>query len=104
MRKPHNITYKGDTKHLSHWADLYKISHTAFSYWFHDYGIEIAVKLACMSREERMEFKATLRGDEPKTMPELEPYDPDLELKNRIKYWKKQGMSKEEMITKARMI
>lgn len=96
------ITYQGITQNQSEWARELGVSIPAFKDWVKQYGSDNAIKLAKMSRQERIDFKKGITHKIDSTEPE--PYDPDLEYKNRLKHWRKAGMSKAEIEIKARMI
>lgn len=101
------ITHNGETKSMAEWARACGVNKGPFGNWVRAYGIEVAIQFAAMTDWERREWRKAQKQSDDRFNAwdcELPEPDPDLELKNRVTNWIRMGMSKEEMIIKARMI
>lgn len=99
------ITHNGETKSMADWARACKTNQVSFGFWVNQYGIARALELAAMTQAKRREWRKAQKeanGEFNAWDSELPEKDPDLEWKNRIAGWIRMGMSKEEMIIKAR--
>lgn len=98
-------THNGVTQSISDWARQSPVSIASFHRWVNDYGFETAMKMSEMDYGQRRRFRSELRGEtKPPEPVEVEPFDPDLEFKNRIQSWLQSGMSIDEIKVKARML
>lgn len=99
------IKYGGSTFTANELADIFKVKRGTFSSWVNRYGDEEAVKRGEMSQTERYQerIRAMREGMKKGRMSMDKPLpvsDPDYELKNRIKSYRKMGWTDEEILIK----
>ena len=98
-------THNGVTQSISDWARQSPVSIASFHSWVSDYGFENAMKLSQMDYSQRREWREEKRQKvSAETAFKVEPFDPDLEFKNRLQSWLQSGMSIDEIKVKARML
>ena len=104
--KPKKITYAGRTMCIAEWAKHYGVNHVSFARWWRDFGMDGAVTLSGMDDAERRLWRRQQRRQVNGSggwFSDIPKKDKDLEWKNRIRSWIRMGMTKEEMIIKARL-
>lgn len=100
------ITHNGETKSIADWARHYEAHHVNFARWHRDYGMDGAIKLAGMDDAERRLWRRQQRtndGSSDGWFSDIPTVDEDEPLLNLIASWIRIGMTKEEMIIKARI-